>query len=104
MGLVTPLRDGMNLVAKEYVASQDPTDPGCSCSRASPGPRASSASALIVNPVDRMAITEAMQSGLVMRREERQERWRAMMTTLRRNDITSWRENFMRCLGEIATA
>jgi trehalose 6-phosphate synthase len=104
IGLVTPLRDGMNLVAKEYVASQDPADPGALVLSCFAGAASELGEALIVNPFDRTAITEAMQRGLVMPLGERQERWRAMMTTLRRNDITSWRENFMRCLGEIATA
>jgi trehalose 6-phosphate synthase len=103
IGLVTPLRDGMNLVAKEWVASQDPKDPGVLVLSSFAGAAAELPEALIVNPVDRLAITEAMQRGLTMPLAERQERWSAMMTTLRRNDLTAWRENFVGTLGEIPT-
>ncbi len=99
IGLVTPLRDGMNLVAKEYVASQDPADPGVLVLSCFAGAASELTEALIVNPFDRVEMTEAMQRALVMPLEERQERWSAMMKTLRRNDITSWRETFMHCLG-----
>ncbi|MBV8651437.1 MAG: trehalose-6-phosphate synthase [Alphaproteobacteria bacterium] len=104
IGLVTPLRDGMNLVAKEYVASQDPADPGVLVLSCFAGAASELTEALIINPFDRIAITEAMQRALVMPLEERQERWSAMMKTLRRNDITAWREAFMHCLAEIAAA
>jgi trehalose 6-phosphate synthase len=104
IGLVTPLRDGMNLVAKEYVASQDPADPGVLVLSCFAGAASELTEALIINPFDRIAITEAMQRALVMPLEERQERWSAMMKTLRRNDITAWRETFMHCLAEIAAA
>jgi trehalose 6-phosphate synthase len=102
IGLVTPLRDGMNLVAKEWVASQDPDDPGVLVLSCFAGAAAELPEALIVNPVDRLSITEAMQRGLTMPLTERQERWGAMMKTLRRNDLTAWRENFVRNLGEVA--
>jgi trehalose 6-phosphate synthase len=103
IGLVTPLRDGMNLVAKEWVASQDPNDPGVLVLSCFAGAAAELTEALLVNPVDRLSITDAMQRGLTMPMAERQERWSAMMTTLRRNDLTAWRENFVRNLGEIPT-
>ncbi|MDB5405438.1 MAG: Alpha,alpha-trehalose-phosphate synthase 2 [Rhodospirillales bacterium] len=102
IGLVTPLRDGMNLVAKEWVASQDPNDPGVLVLSCFAGAAAELTEALIVNPVDRLAITEAMQHGLTMPLVERQERWGAMMKTLRRNDLTAWRENYVRDLGAIS--
>jgi trehalose 6-phosphate synthase len=101
IGLVTPLRDGMNLVAKEYVACQDPTDPGVLVLSRFAGSASELPEALLVNPYDPMAVTEAMEAGLLMSLGERQERWRAMMRTLRRNDITAWRESFIRCLGEV---
>jgi trehalose 6-phosphate synthase len=101
IGLVTPLRDGMNLVAKECVASQDPENPGVLVLSCFAGAASELGEALIINPFDRMAITEAMQRGLVMPLEERKERWGAMMATLRRNDITAWRESFVRCLDEV---
>jgi trehalose 6-phosphate synthase len=102
IGLVTPLRDGMNLVAKEFVASQNPEDPGALVLSSFAGAAAELQEALLVNPFDRLEITDAMQRALAMPLGERQERWRTMMTTLRRNDITAWRENFVRLLGEAA--
>ena len=100
--LVTPLRDGMNLVAKEFVASQDPENPGVLVLSCFAGAASELTAALIVNPFDSMEITEAMQRGLVMSLEERQERWRSMFATVRRNDIGRWRDSFMRALGDVA--
>jgi trehalose 6-phosphate synthase len=100
LGLVTPLRDGMNLVAKEYVACQDPDDPGAlvlSCFAGAA--RELGSEAVIVNPFDTLGTAEQIRSALQMPQEERRRRWRAMMTTLRRNDITAWRENFLKALG-----
>jgi trehalose 6-phosphate synthase len=100
IGLVTPLRDGMNLVAKEYVACQDPDDPGAlvlSCFAGAA--RELGNEAVIVNPFDTLGTAEQIRSALQMPQEERRRRWRAMMTTLRRNDITAWRENFLKALG-----
>ncbi|HZS85728.1 MAG TPA: alpha,alpha-trehalose-phosphate synthase (UDP-forming) [Stellaceae bacterium] len=99
IGVVTPLRDGMNLVAKEFVASQNPADPGVLVLSCFAGAASELGEALIVNPFDRMEITEAMERGLSMSLEERRERWQAMMATLRRNDITAWRENFVGALS-----
>ncbi|MBV9521488.1 MAG: alpha,alpha-trehalose-phosphate synthase (UDP-forming) [Alphaproteobacteria bacterium] len=101
IGLVTPLRDGMNLVAKEFVASQDPSDPGVLILSCFAGAASELGEALIVNPFDRMEMTEAMHRGLAMPLDERQERWRAMMKTLRRNDITAWRQNFVDALSQV---
>jgi trehalose 6-phosphate synthase len=102
IGLVTPLRDGMNLVAKEFVASQDPEDPGVLVLSCFAGAASELGEALIVNPFDRAAMAQAMQQGLVMPLEERRGRWQALMRTLRRNDVTSWRESFVRRLAEPA--
>jgi trehalose 6-phosphate synthase len=100
IGLVTPLRDGMNLVAKEYVACQDADDPGVlvlSCFAGAA--RELGNEAMVVNPFDTLGTAEQIRRALRMPREERCERWRAMMATLRRNDITAWRENFLAALG-----
>jgi trehalose 6-phosphate synthase len=102
IGLVTPLRDGMNLVAKEYVASQDGENPGVLVLSCFAGAAEELREALIVNPFDTMAIVEAMRLGLAMPVEERRERWQAMMTTLRRNDIDAWRHRFVEQLAQSA--
>ena len=101
---MTPLRDGMNLVAKEYVASQDPDDPGVLVLSCFAGAAQELTEALIVNPFDVEGMAEAILQGLDMPLGERKERWSAMMTILRRNDITAWRENFVRGAGAEAAA
>ncbi len=76
VGLVTPLRDGMNLVAKEFVAAQDPEDPGVLVLSRFAGAAAELQGALQVNPHDPEDITEALQAALTMPLAERQARWR----------------------------
>src|SRR5690606_20440316 len=98
VGLVTPLRDGMNLVAKEYVATQDPADPGVLILSQFAGAAYELATALIVNPHDTQEVGESLDRALRMPLEERRERWSAMMETLRRNNINQWRERFLAAL------
>ncbi len=98
VGLVTPWRDGMNLVAKEYVASQDPADPGVLVLSRFAGAAAELKSALMVNPIDPSAIAAAIHEALVMPLAERQERWRLMMDALRSNTIADWTANFLKAL------
>ena len=74
--LVTPLRDGMNLVAKEYVAAQDPDDPGVLVLSRFAGAAGELSEALIVNPHDTAEVAEKLQQALNMPLEERKERWR----------------------------
>ncbi len=102
IGLVTPIRDGMNLVAKEYVAAQDPDDPGVLVLSSFAGAARELDAALQVNPFDVDAVSEAMYEAYAMPLEERRQRWSSMMDVLRRNDIAAWRENFVRALGEAA--
>lgn len=93
--LVTPLRDGMNLVAKEYVAAQDPSDPGVLILSRFAGAAAQLDDALLVNPFDTDAVTDAIVQALEMRLEERQERWQQMMKKLEQNDIHGWTDHFI---------
>jgi trehalose 6-phosphate synthase len=97
--LVTPLRDGMNLVAKEYVAAQNPDDPGVLILSPFAGAAYELDAALIANPYDPDAIAEALQKGLGMPLDERRTRWQAMMEVLRRNSLTAWHEHFLRVLS-----
>jgi trehalose 6-phosphate synthase len=99
IALVTPLRDGMNLVAKEYVASQPAADPGVLILSCFAGAARELGGAVIVNPFDIEGMAEAILLGLNMPVGERQERWAAMMKVLERNDITAWRERFVRALS-----
>lgn len=104
IGLVTPLRDGMNLVAKEYVACQDPEDPGVLVLSRFAGAAKELDAALVVNPYDVRAVAENMQRGLTMPLQERRERYEAMMKVLRENDITHWRETYVDALAHIGGA
>jgi len=99
-GLVTPLRDGMNLVAKEYVASQDPEDPGVLILSRFAGAAAELDAALIVNPFDVERMGRAMAHALDMPLDERRDRWQRMMTTIRGNSIGAWRDRFLSALAE----
>jgi trehalose 6-phosphate synthase len=101
VALITPLRDGMNLVAKEYVAAQDPQDPGVLVLSRFAGAANELTSALIVNPYDRDEVAAALDKALTMSRTERISRYNDMMTILRKNDITHWRESFLRDLRAI---
>jgi trehalose 6-phosphate synthase len=103
VGLVTPLRDGMNLVAKEYVAAQDPDDPGVLILSAFAGAARQLAEALIVNPYDIETVAETIHRALRMSRDERHERWQAMMRTLQAEDVTAWRRNFVDTLQAAKT-
>ncbi len=99
VALVTPLRDGMNLVAKEYVAAQNPDDPGVLVLSPFAGAAYELDAAVIANPYDPDAVAEALQKALQMPIEERRERWATMMEILRRQSITVWREKFLRALS-----
>jgi trehalose 6-phosphate synthase len=104
VGLVTPLRDGMNLVAKEYVASQDPRDPGVLVLSRFAGAAQQLPEALIVNPYDVVGVGEALQTALRMRREERTERWSAMFDRLMRNNVQTWKDEFLKTLDRPSAA
>jgi trehalose 6-phosphate synthase len=95
VGFVTPLRDGMNLVAKEYVASQDPKHPGVLVLSRFAGAAQELSSAVLVNPYDVEGMAEALQTALAMREGERQERYQDMIRVLLDNDVHHWRETFV---------
>ncbi len=98
--LVTPLRDGMNLVAKEYVAAQNPEDPGVLVLSQFAGAAAELDAALIVNPHETEGMAKAMRMALEMPLEERQARFRSMFERIARNDIDRWAETFLAKLSE----
>jgi len=98
VGFVTPLRDGMNLVAKEYVACQDPEDPGVLVLSQFAGAASELDGAVKVNPYDTEYVADGLQRALAMPVEERRARWTSMMSALRANDLGVWRRNFLRAL------
>ena len=95
VGLVTPLRDGMNLVAKEYVAAQDPKDPGVLVLSRFAGAAEELTDAIIVNPHDIEGMADAMQTALHMPLKERRRRWSAMFDWLCEHDIIAWQRSFL---------
>ncbi len=95
IGLVTPLRDGMNLVAKEYLAAQRPSDPGVLVLSRFAGAAEELAEALLVNPHDLDAVAEAIDTAAGMPLRERQDRWQALMARLRDNDVGHWARRFL---------
>ena len=99
VGLVTPLRDGMNLVAKEYIAAQDPDDPGVLVLSQFAGAAEQMAEAVIVNPYSDLDLAESIQTALRMDKSERINRHAAMMETLLTNDINLWRRSYLQALA-----
>jgi trehalose 6-phosphate synthase len=95
VGVVTPLRDGMNLVAKEYLASQDPDDPGVLVLSRFAGAARELRAAMLVNPWDVEGSADTLRAALSMTRADRVARWRECMDVLGRNDITAWRRAFL---------
>jgi trehalose 6-phosphate synthase len=98
--LVTPLRDGMNLVAKEYVAAQDSEDPGVLVLSQFAGAANELDRALIVNPHETDAVAAALKRALEMALPERRERHTTMLRRLMDWDIETWAENYVLALVE----
>jgi trehalose 6-phosphate synthase len=95
VGLVTPMRDGMNLVAKEYVAAQDTDDPGVLVLSLFAGAAQQMTSALLVNPFDAHEVAEALRRGLMMSLAERRERHHTLMQDLIKCDSAHWAHSFI---------
>lgn len=101
VALVTPLRDGMNLVAKEYVAMQDEADPGVLVLSRFAGAAEQMPEALLVNPYDIPATAQAIQRALQMPLAERRERNSALLRQIRTQDVHWWRRAFLDALSSI---
>jgi trehalose 6-phosphate synthase len=99
IGMVTPLRDGMNLVAKEYVAAQDPADPGVLILSRLAGAAEELEEAMIVNPYSIDAVADVIRDALEMGLDERIARHRALMARVRRSDVGSWCRSFLKALA-----
>ena len=95
VALVTPMRDGMNLVAKEYVAAQDPLHPGVLILSKFAGAAQQLTGALIVNPNDKLEVAEAIRDALRMSHKERVIRWQSMIGPLRDRDVSWWATAFL---------
>ncbi|MGA7608612.1 MAG: trehalose-6-phosphate synthase, partial [Xanthobacteraceae bacterium] len=104
VGLVTPLRDGMNLVAKEFIAAQDEEDPGVLILSRFAGAAAELNAALLVNPHDPEAVGGAIERALTMTFEERRQRHTALFQVISENDIDVWGERFLAALAGPASS
>jgi trehalose 6-phosphate synthase len=104
IGLVTPLFDGMNLIAKEYVAAQDPSDPGVLVLSEFAGSARQLDAAVIVNPHDIDAMAQCIRRAVNMTLHERRERWTSMMAVIERASIHDWYSRFMAALSAVAPA
>ncbi|HLN23004.1 MAG TPA: alpha,alpha-trehalose-phosphate synthase (UDP-forming) [Patescibacteria group bacterium] len=100
VGVVTPLRDGMNLVAKEYVAAQNGDDPGVLVLSRFAGAARELGSALQVNPYDLEGVADVLLRALDMPIEERRDRWQDLMRAVRASSLDHWRDSFLKALRE----
>jgi trehalose 6-phosphate synthase len=100
VGVVTPLHDGMNLVAKEYVAAQNPADPGVLVLSKFAGAANELDAALLVNPHDIDGMARTIATAFSMPLAERRMRWEAMMARLRASTIQGWFADFLDALRE----
>jgi trehalose 6-phosphate synthase len=98
IGAVTPLRDGMNLVAKEYVAAQDETDPGVLIISRFAGAALELGGAILVNPYDIDGVAHALKTAFDMPTSERISRWKPMMRHLWEHDVHRWCDEFLLAL------
>ena len=100
MALVTPIRDGMNLVAKEFVAAQDPDDPGVLILSRFAGAASQLTDALLINPYSAEEMSDAIRTALAMPKAERIRRWQAMFNVICEQDVMWWRRRFTDALEQ----
>jgi trehalose 6-phosphate synthase len=100
IGIVTPVRDGMNLVAKEFVAAQNPEDPGVLILSTMAGAARELTSAVMVNPYDARGMAHAIQQAFNMPLAERRERHQLMLEVLERNSMEAWHSGFVEALEQ----
>ena len=102
IGLVTPLADGMNLVAKEYVAAQNPEDPGVLILSRFAGAAETMEQALLINPHDPYELAQAMRDAYLMPLDERRDRHAALLRGVRENDVSWWSSRYLDALAAAA--
>jgi trehalose 6-phosphate synthase len=100
VGLVTPLRDGMNLVAKEYVAAQRPQDPGVLVLSRFAGAAEQLREALLINPHDVNELARTLDRALTMPRQERWARFNRLKQRIETYDVTNWRDSFLQTFAK----
>jgi alpha,alpha-trehalose-phosphate synthase [UDP-forming]/trehalose-phosphatase len=100
VGYVTPLRDGMNLVAKEFVAAQDPAEPGVLLLSRFAGAAEELTAALLTNPWDTEGMARDLERALRMPKAERCERHGALMRVISKTTAITWAEAFLAALDQ----
>lgn len=103
VGLVTPLRDGMNLVAKEYIAAQSPEDPGVLVLSRFAGAAEQLREALLINPHDITEMARALDRALTMPRQERWARHNRLWQRIETYDLANWRDSFIQTFAKSDT-
>ncbi|AVS85554.1 trehalose-6-phosphate synthase [Paracidovorax avenae] len=101
VGVVTSVADGMNLVAKEYVASQDKRDPGALVLSRGAGAAHQLQDAILVPPADRPAIAQAYEAALSMPLDERKERHSRLLDNVKTQDLAKWRTDYLSALHSV---
>jgi trehalose 6-phosphate synthase len=103
VGLVTPLRDGMNLVAKEFVAAQTPESPGVLVLSRTAGAAQEMREAVAVNSYDPADVSKAIRTALMMPLEERRERHAALLAKVLCGTAEAWSRAFVQELEAVGT-
>jgi trehalose 6-phosphate synthase len=103
VGLTTPIRDGMNLVAKEYLASQNADDPGVLVLSQLCGAAEELTAAVLVNPYDKQGVADGIARAIEMPIAERRARHRDLLATITANDVHNWSRRFVAALEAVAS-
>ncbi len=101
IALITPLRDGMNLVSKEYCASSIDNDGILILSEFAGAAEQMAKGAIVVNPYDIEGTADAIYSAYIMDPEERRQRMRILRAEVRRNNVKKWIEWFLHAYQQI---
>ncbi len=101
IGWVNSLRDGMNLVAKEYIAAQNPDNPGVLLLSRYAGAAEQMQAAVIIDPYKPKSMTEGLGIALTMPLDERQSRYQSLMQGLQQDDLQAWQQKFLNDLYDV---
>jgi trehalose 6-phosphate synthase len=95
IGWVNSLKDGMNLVAKEYIAAQNPDNPGVLLLSRYAGAAEQMQAAVIIDPHQPRSMIEGLKTALTMPLEERQSRYRSLLQGLQKDNLQIWQQSFL---------
>ena len=95
IGWVNSLQDGMNLVAKEYIAAQNPDNPGVLMLSRYAGAAEQMQAAVIIDPYQPKSIIEGLKAALIMPLGERKSRYQALLQGLQQDNLHAWQQSFL---------